>query len=421
MSGSRMDVLTVAELIKLAKDQLSLPRDVRVRKQLLIAYIETYASPQLIAVMEAAAIAKSTNRKRQREEVDFVSRVEPRLETEIECRAESGNYLKLPDPEEWRRCYSRFHAATGMDVLRGGVCAVCARGGRRREDGVERVRLDSLQNRSRLHPREAHIAHDLYDGCLLEPAGVRNDAGSIFIDICRSCRDDLKRPVNEPPKFSLANNLWIGKVPAELAILTVPEQMLVAQLFPRVYVFKLFPKAPGFRPPKASLQRAMRGTVSTYELDTQGIANMVDGKLLPRPPSVLASVISVTFVGVGPLPKRWLRYTFRVRREVVRCALRRLQGDHRHYADMVISEDRLAALPEDDVPGELLAVVRQCNDAGASLQEGAGYVPLDEDGEDEDYLGGVEWGEEEREGNKCSSERHDEMDEEVDSVVSAGT
>ncbi len=423
MSPCDIDLLTVGELISLVKNHLSLPREVRLRKERVVAHIKTYATEELLAVIEAAAMAKFAGRKRQREDNQTARRLERRLEREVERSPEPANYLKLPDEEETRRCYEQFYVATGMDALRTMVCGVCAREVRERDDGVERIKLDSLPYRARLHPREPHPNHELYEGCLLEPAGVSVTEKGIVLNICRSCRDDLKRDASEPPKFSLANNLWIGKVPEELAVLTVPEQMLVAQLFPRVYVFKLFPKTPGFRPTKGSLQRAMRGTVSTYELDTQGIASMADGDLLPRPPSVLASVISVTFVGIGTLPKRWLRYTFRVRREVVRRALRRLQGDHRHYGHITISEERLTALPEDDVPEELLSVVRQCHDAGASVQEGAGYVPRDD--EDDDEFGGSapggDWGEEEQQRDNSVDRRGDVIDEDVEEGVCEGT
>jgi hypothetical protein len=56
----------------------------------------------------------------------------------------------------------------------------------------------------------------------------------------------------------------------------------------------------------------MCGNVSTYELDSAGISAMIDGNLLPHPPIVLASVISMTFVGLGELPRKWLQSTFRV-------------------------------------------------------------------------------------------------------------
>ncbi|KAJ7031925.1 hypothetical protein C8F04DRAFT_905170, partial [Mycena alexandri] len=122
------------------------------------------------------------------------------------------------------------------------------------------------------------------------------------------------------PQYALANNLWIGRIPWQLRALTFPEQLLIALLYPRVYVFKLHPRCGGTQDPN-TLQRGMRGTVSSYDLDCDGVVSMLAGDLMPRPPAVLASVISVTYIGLGQLPKDWLRSTFRVRRKVVWEAL----------------------------------------------------------------------------------------------------
>lgn len=80
---------------------------------------------------------------------------------------------------------------------------------------------------------------------------------------------------------------------------------------------------------------------------------------MPQRPSVLASVISITFVGVGRLPKNWIRTTFRVRRDAIR--------------------DGLNSLPLDDVPIEITSVIRQSEDMGIIEQESEGYIPLDDD------------------------------------------
>ncbi|KAJ6625146.1 hypothetical protein B0H10DRAFT_1671846, partial [Mycena sp. CBHHK59/15] len=155
------------------------------------------------------------------------------------------------------------------------------------------------------------------------------------------------------PQYALANNLWIGRTPWQLQILTFPEQLLIALLYPRVFVFKLHPRCPGRKDPD-TLQRGMRGTVSTYDLDSDGIASMLAGDLMPRPPAVLASVISVTYIGLGELPKNWLRSTFRVRRKVVSDALAWLkQNNPKYYGHIKIDGARIAALPEDDVPLEI--------------------------------------------------------------------
>jgi hypothetical protein len=87
--------------------------------------------------------------------------------------------------------------------------------------------------------------------------------------------------------------------------------MTIAQIYPRVFVFKLFPKQL-HGAPEATLQRAMRGTVSSYEMDVPGIAAMTEGKLMPRPVAILASVISVTLIGHRTPQKQWLHNTFRV-------------------------------------------------------------------------------------------------------------
>ncbi|PBK58621.1 hypothetical protein ARMSODRAFT_852135, partial [Armillaria solidipes] len=158
------------------------------------------------------------------------------------------------------------------------------------------------------------------------------------------------------PTLSLANNLWIGRIPWEVNVLSFAEQLLVSLLYTRVYVFKLFPKK--FRgvwnAPTDGFQRSMCGNVSTYELDMTGIVSMLEGNLMPRPPAVLASVISVTFIGLGKLPKNWLRNTFKVRRAVVGSALQWFkQHNKKYYADIEIHPSRLAALPVDDVPDEI--------------------------------------------------------------------
>ncbi|EMD41244.1 hypothetical protein CERSUDRAFT_69846 [Gelatoporia subvermispora B] len=84
-------------------------------------------------------------------------------------------------------------------------------------------------------------------------------------------------------------------LPLILAELTVLEQLLIAQVYPWVYVFKLFPKLRGYRPLEESLQRAMRGTLQ--------------------------------------------------------------QNNPRYYGDIIISDERLAMLPEDDVPIEVETII----------------------------------------------------------------
>ncbi|KAI5989034.1 hypothetical protein EDD15DRAFT_2171905, partial [Pisolithus albus] len=178
---------------------------------------------------------------------------------------------------------------------------------------------------------------------------------------------------------SLANNLWLGEIPWVLKSLTFPEQLLVALAYPRVYVFKLFPKRSHGVRDVSALQRGMRGNVTTYELSIEGISDMVKGSLMPRPPAILASLITVSFIGVGTLPKKWIHAIFRVRCPAVWRALLWLKENNpKYYGKLDISPDRLQSLPEDDVPSEISAVIRQSEDTGILDQESDGYVPIDE-------------------------------------------
>ena len=45
----------------------------------------------------------------------------------------------------------------------------------------------------------------------------------------------------------------------------------------QVFVFKLYPKLVNYKPDPSTLQCAMQGTVSTYNLDTDGMAQMIGG------------------------------------------------------------------------------------------------------------------------------------------------
>ncbi|KAL1743270.1 hypothetical protein HDZ31DRAFT_41371 [Schizophyllum fasciatum] len=226
---------------------------------------------------------------------------------------------------------------------------------------------------------------------LLEPAGVRDSSdGGQAVVVCSECLDGLLGSDDNPPKFSLANDLWIGRVPWAIQQLTVTEQLLLSLVYTRVFVFKLRPKIGG-APDAETNQRAMRGNVCSYEQDMNGIAAMVEGDLLPRPITILPAVLSVTYVGPGPLPRGWLYNTFKVRRSVLRQAFLCLQQtDAKYFGRIALSEERLAALPEDDVPEELAACIMHNDDVGAIEEEHGNYAPQD----DVDGIGG------------CASELH---------------
>ena len=102
---------------------------------------------------------------------------------------------------------------------------------------------------------------------------------------------------------------------------------------------------------------------------------------MPRPLTILSSLISIMYIGVGKLPKNWLRSTFRVRREAVATALAWLKTNNpKYYGDIEICTESLKQLPDDDVPDEILSIVHQSDDVGILDQEGAGYTRTDDIG-----------------------------------------
>ena len=85
--------------------------------------------------------------------------------------------------------------------------------------------------------------------------------------------------------FALANGMWVGEIPHELAYLTLPERLLIAKYFPAAYIIKLYPKKKGAHLwDKHQMYSGLKGNVpvSTYQLDQNQIASMVDGSIMPQ-------------------------------------------------------------------------------------------------------------------------------------------
>jgi hypothetical protein len=221
-----------------------------------------------------------------------------------------GEFLDLPSEATQRSCYRQFYKATSSTALKLAVCAVCGRERDQLPDKVSSLNIKEIPSPSQLAPQQSHPEHTLFDGMLLQPEGLVHRSGHLFANVCNECLRDLRKQASLPPWFVLANNLWVRAVLVELSSLTFLEQLLIAHLYPQVYVFKLFPKSGGGT--TAGLQRGIHGNVSTYELNAHSMTDMVEGRLMPRPLAVLPSLITITYVGVRQIPKNWLHSTFRV-------------------------------------------------------------------------------------------------------------
>ena len=367
-----------------AADKLTIPLPCQRKKSVLASFILGNLTPELEKNLRDKLATRTTPtpgnllQKRKRDELQpSTARKSPRME--VSKPDDEGEFLELPSDATLKSCYRQFYEATSNAALEHVVCAVCARERGCRVDGIQRINLEDIPSASRLAPHQSHPGHTLFDGKLLSPEGIIHQEGRSVANICHECLGDLRKSSSLPPKFSLANNLWIGAIPTELSTLTFPEQLLIAHLYPRAYVFKLFPKSGAG--PVDGLQRGMRGNVSTYELNANAVAAMVEGQLMPRPPTVLPSLIAITYIGIGRIPKSWIHSTFRVRRYHVARALKWLKTNNpKYYGDVVINQQQLDQLPEDDVPDEILGLIRQSDDMGLVDQESSGYVRTDEIG-----------------------------------------
>jgi len=379
---SRLDVQAI---LSATKGCLSVPSHVRRLKDTLTHFVIDNMSPELSANIGALLAARdngrtgrSSQQKRRRQEVDPPPRKVARVTLDDE-ECKTNEFLELPSDDVIRNCYRQFYEATSNSALKMVVCAVCGRERDHHPDNVVAFHLQDIPSPSRLFPSSPHDQQTLFNGMLLEPHGMSTIDGCTTVNVCGECLMDLRKDSPLPPRFSLANGLWVGHIPIELSSLTFPEQLLIAHLYPRVYVFKLYPKSGGGA--AAELQRGMRGNVSTYELNVSAAAEMVEGALMPRRPSVLASLIAITYIGVGPLPQRWLRSMFRVRRYHVARALEWLRTNNpTYYGEIAISPSRLSDLPEDGIPDEILSVVRHSTDVGLVDQENGGYIRTEEAG-----------------------------------------
>lgn len=289
----------------------------------------------------------------------------------------NNSFMKAPSKEVVDAAIADFIDRTGNEALAAGVCGVCARETNANE--LSTHRLDAIPNAELLVPTLSHPKHDIYNRMLLHPPGVTNDETA---DVCVECTRALRS--DKIPTYALANGLWVGRTPHELAYLTLPERILIAKFFPAAYIFKLYPKKKGARYwDKRQMYSGLRGNVSTYQLDQAQISSMIDGSIMPQPATLLAATIGITFVGPKNLPDKCLPDMFRVRRMRVRSALEWLKENNPLFVNITISASRLAQLPDDDVPYELLSTAKHSTDLNALHSEQDGYVPSQEENEGE--------------------------------------
>jgi hypothetical protein len=355
-------VFSHQDLLSILRPLVDLPPPAQHTKRGLLDIIPTLP----IVAREALAGALVNRSSSLIPSVDNSANVLSTCDTENE-------FLLPPSNSVLKDCLRSFYLATSNEQLVLRICAVCARELLVTEEPVEFYAFSTIPNADRLRPSVVHPAQSLLNGIALLESVCSRDSDPL-VPICGSCYKSLQSSSPGPPMFSLANSLWIGLVPVELQALTLPEQLLISRIYPRVFIVKLRPKKHAGGNPE-TMQSGLRGNVTSFAMNTEKISSMVSGSLMPQNPSVLASLITIAYIGSGPLPKIWLSHAFKVRRQRIIDALLWLKANNRYYSDIVIDTTRLNTIPEDDVPLELLATVRQETDDTAANKEGASYVP----------------------------------------------
>ncbi|KAG9103234.1 hypothetical protein FRC07_010054 [Ceratobasidium sp. 392] len=114
----------------------------------------------------------------------------------------------------------------------------------------------------------------------------------------------------------------------------------------------------------------------SFELNSAAVADMISGNLMPQKPNILASTLSVTFIGRGKIKDPDSLYMLRVRRDAVGDALRWLQQHNKkYYGDIIIDTDRLNALPPDNIPEAITRGFRYESNESMAEDEYYGYKP----------------------------------------------
>ncbi|KAG6379573.1 hypothetical protein JVT61DRAFT_10077 [Boletus reticuloceps] len=335
------------------------------------------------------SVIEAYEEKAKRREEDEQGRLKRcRFLQEEAPRFQSGIYndefLTCVDDDVANEATSAFIDRTGNESLKQAICVVCA--GEFFKSETDEHLLEDIEHKNVLRPSHEHPGQHLLFGMLLYEDAVSICDGEYYGHICRSCFKDLK--VGKIPSCALANNLWVGNVPAQLSVLSLPEQVLISRYYAASYIVKLYPRSRGTRSSSGPMfNSALRGNVASYCMNTQDIARMVQGDFLPHHPNILAATIGVTLVGAKNIPDRSLPGFLHVSRQRIRDALVFLKENNPFYEHVQISEDNLSLLPDNGVPVQLIAVVKELPNDTVINDEGSGYV-LDEEGtESNEYSG----------------------------------
>ncbi|CAF1441598.1 unnamed protein product [Adineta steineri] len=182
--------------------------------------------------------------------------------------------------------------------------------------------------------------------------------------MCQKCHTALSKGVI--PKFSAANNMWLGDVPIELQGLTIPEEKLISLHRHSSCIIKL--QSPFHS--MATTQGALKSNCITFLQNTPNIVNS-----LPLKMADLCDTLKVIFIGAHPPERLQLKRILTVRKKKIVEALRWLKKYNILYKNVDMNLDNIAELPEDNIPETIMTIMEQILNDKEVPSERAGYIP----------------------------------------------
>ena len=206
--------------------------------------------------------------------------------------------------------------------------------------------------------------HICEDGVVLYASALFKQKKSNICTLCLTCHEHLSK--GNIPKFSLANNVWLGETPVELQGLTIPEEKLISLYRHNSCIIKLHSPFHS----TTTAQAALRGNCITFLQNIPNIANS-----LPLTLNDFCDTLKVIFVGANPPKRLHLRKVLTVRKKKVAEALHWLKRNNVLYHSVEINLENIAELPDDDVPESIISTMEQRIGDEENRSERAGYVP----------------------------------------------
>ena len=245
------------------------------------------------------------------------------------------------------------------------VCCVC----QELVQASQTVTVDAVPNVELLRAPASAPAVDVVDGYYLERRGMTTHAdGRTQYTCCTDCHSALTK--KKLPCVAIANGLSFGAVPPALVGLTVVERILISPIVAKVNMLILKAVAgPG------SSQRALKGHINAYPRDIVA----TNDALLPQPLAVLRDQIHVVLSRTNRPTVDELKRMLTCRQSRVRDAilclvsLRSGSSSPSAYSQCRLDPARLAQLPEDAVPDEVLEGITEMDDAEEHAAH-AGYA-----------------------------------------------